>query len=181
MESGRITFQGNPWPEGHPLSGFTWGASIKDGSVWFDFHLSTKDYDSEREVEQDEEAISSDWEAAVTWKNYRSCTLSSEEWGVGGFKACKKKLFTPDWLDGKEFQVDSCPADNYDQDDLAFSIYLLGHDSTAHHKIKFQRVGSSNLFDIVWTGKIALTYAGDYAFEHDFSALISGVEFPLLN
>ena len=67
-----------------------------------------------------------------------------------------------------------------DDDNLAFHIYLLGHDSVANHRISFQRVGNSNLFDIVWTGDIALTYVGDYMLEHAFEARITGLPFPLI-
>jgi len=181
MKTGRITFHGNPWPEGHPIREFTWSAYEDDGYVWMNFDLSTATYNSERQVEQDIEQVVSDWGCAVVWMNYHSCDLSSDHPEGQGFKVCHQKRFTPAWLHGQEFKVDARPGRNYNPDDLAFQIYLLGHDSCANHKISFQRVGSSNLFDITWTGKIALSYAGEYEFKHDFTAKICGVEFPFVD
>ena len=51
----RIYFKGNPWPEGHPVKEFKWSASIRDGYVWFDMHLESQDYYSERDIEDDED------------------------------------------------------------------------------------------------------------------------------
>ena len=64
----------------------------------------------------------------------------------------------------------------FDDEDLAFNIYLLGHDSCAGHQIQFSKTGN-NQYDIIWTGKIALTYMGDHEFSHDLKAQIFDAEF----
>jgi len=40
----RIYFKNNPWPEGHAVKNFAWTAEVRDGMVWFHFHLETDDY-----------------------------------------------------------------------------------------------------------------------------------------
>lgn len=176
----RIWFPGNPWPEGHPIKDFKWSAELRDGMVWFHLHLKTADYDSEREIEEDEnEDHNSSWEAPSVWGNYHACTISSTNWHRGGFPVCPAADYTVDDLDGYEAQVDLLPLkEDFDWDDLAFHTYLLGHDSVAAHRIKFTRRGTSDRFDIEWTGKIALVYAGDYEYRHDFRALIHDVPAP---
>ena len=48
------------------------------------------------------------------------------------------------------------------------------------HKIAFSRVQGSDLFDITWEGKIALTYVGNFEPKHCLLAEINGVPFPKL-
>jgi hypothetical protein len=179
----RIRFPGNPWSEGHALTEFAWTVRTVDGVVWCDLHLRSADYYAERDIELDEdEDHDSSWDAAGVWGNYHRCTLSSTFWDADrGFPLCAVGDFTPDWLDGRTFEVDTIAGgtlDDVELDDLAFHLYLLGHDSVANHRIGFQRVGDSDRFDIVWTGDIALTYAGDDALAHRFEARISAVPFP---
>lgn len=177
----RIYFKDNPWPEGHLLKEFIWSAEVRDGDVWFHFHLETADYYSERNIGYDEDVeYESDWEAPIAWNNYHSCTLSTNEWHNGGFRVCSEEAFSEDLLDGLEIEVDINPEDIEDWGELAFHIYLLGHDAAAKHKIKFVRTEQS-MFDIEWTGKIAQAYVGDYEFNHDFSTKIKGVNIPCLN
>ncbi len=179
---GRIVFPGNPWPEGHPIEEFEWTARIEGGDLWFDLHLRSADYDSGREIDVDEDEVEddkdSDWEAPIVWNNYHRCTLSSTFWGEeGGFRMCPLDAFSPAWLDGRGFEVD--PQDGtVDDDDRAFHIYLLGHDSVANHRIAFRRSGDGERFDIVWAGDIALTYGGNDALEHRFEAVIRNVPCP---
>lgn len=182
MTDGRILFPGNPWPEGHPIETFEWTARVVEGEVWFDLHLQTADYDSEREIDDGDEDEESDWQAAGVWGNYHRCTLSSTYWNEGGgFRVCRLDDFSPAWLDGKAFEVDPLDGE-VDDDDRAFDIYLLGHDSVANHRIEFRRQGAqedgADRFDIRWTGDIALTYAGNSALEHRFEATIRGVPCP---
>jgi hypothetical protein len=177
----RIYFKNNPWPEGHLLKNFVWEAEVKNGDVWFNFHLETTDYYSERDIDdEDEIEYESDWKAPIVWGNYHSCTLSSNEWHNGGFKICSLKDYSQDFLDGLEIEVDSNPEQIEDWENLAFHIYLLGHDAVAKHKIKFIRTGKST-FDISWCGKIAQAYVGDYEFKHDFHTTIKSVKEPFLN
>ncbi|MES2738619.1 MAG: hypothetical protein V4672_20045 [Verrucomicrobiota bacterium] len=178
-QENRIWFAGNPWPEGHPLKAFEWTAEIREGIVWMMLHLESANYYSEREIGDDEVNHRSDWEAPIAWGNYHSCRMSSTFWHQGGFPVCPAELFSPDFLDGYEVIVDPLPESaDTEFDDLAFHIYLLGHDAVAGHLIRFIRRGDSDHFDIVWNGKIALAYTGDYEYKHDFRALIFDIKAP---
>jgi hypothetical protein len=52
MERNRIYFKDNPWPEGHPIKEFVWSARIEGSDVWFDMHLETENYYSERDNQE---------------------------------------------------------------------------------------------------------------------------------
>jgi len=175
----RITFSGNPWPEGHPVLEFEWLASERDGRVWFDLHLKTADYDSEREIPDDEDAeYASDWEAPNVWNNFHACTLSSNYWHDGGFAVGNIGEVSLELLDGMEIRVDSPPPEDTEQN--AFYVYLLGHDAAADHRIKFSRIQGTDRFNIRWNGKLALVYVGDYEYKHEFEAEIFDVQAPKL-
>ncbi len=187
MQPNRIYFAGNPWPEGHPVKEFQWSARLINGEVWFDLHLKSADYYSERGIDssmEDADAegmeYASDWEAPIVWENYHACTLSSTYWQSRGFKACSRKEYCPEFFDGREFSVDPAPEQAEDWDDLAFHIYLLGHDSAAKHRITFEKAAGAGLFNIRWTGKIAPAYTDNYEYTHDFSVYLENVEFPAL-
>jgi hypothetical protein len=181
MIDGRLLFPGNPWPEGHSIEEFAWTARLVDGEVRFDLHLRSANYDNEREIDDDGAEYDSDWEAPIVWNNYHRCTLSSTSWGdSGGFRVSPAGDYAPAWLDGRAFTVDPAEGEIDDPDEHTFHIYLLGHDSVANHRIAFRRIGASDLFDIEWTGEIALTYSGDYALSRRFEARIHGVLFPHL-
>ena len=179
----RIRFHGNPWPGGHALAEFAWTVRVVDGMAWCDLHLRSADYYAERDIalDEDEESESS-WEAAGVWDNYHRCTLSSTYWDDDrGFLLCPAADFSAEWLDGRTFEVDTVTTgtlEGVELDDLAFHIYLLGHDSVANHRITFQRIGDSDRFDITWAGDIALTYAGDDDLAHRFEARIANAPFP---
>lgn len=177
---GRIVFPGNPWPEGHAIEKFEWSVECRGDEVWFHFHLETKDYYDERDIEDDESIeYPSDWEAPIVWGNYHSCTISSHDWHQGGFLGCAVSQFSPQFVDGLQLNVDPLPRDLGDgYETRAFHIYLLGHDAVADHRIKFSRVGNTGLFDIAWEGSIALAYAGDYELRYRFIANIKRVPFP---
>jgi hypothetical protein len=182
MAKGRIFFAGSPWPEGHPVKKFLWTAEQRGSTVWFGFHLETEDYYSEREIEDDDSVeYLSDWAAPIVWGNFHSCTISSNHWHDGGFAACSLADFNLDHVDGLRLQVDPLPLDlctHYEE--RAFHIYLLGHDAVADHQIAFSRVSGTDLFDIDWQGRIALTYTGDDAPRHRFRAEIKGIELPTI-
>lgn len=179
MTGNRILFVGNPWPEGHPIKAFIWTAREENDDIWFDFHLETEDYYSERDVEDNEDnEYESDWEAPVVWGNYHSCTMSTNEWHMGGFRVCKKSEFSPEYLDGVELEVDNVEDASGPYEDRAFHIYLLGHDAVAKHKILFQRISGTNSFNISWEGKIAQAYIGIYTLDHEFKATLNEVPFP---
>jgi hypothetical protein len=56
----------------------------------------------------------------------------------------------------------------------AFHVYLLGHDSVADHDIVFTKQETGG-HTIDWTGRIALTYAGQEEFAYRFRAHIEDV------
>lgn len=180
MKPDRIYFKDNPWPEGHPIKEFTWSAKEIDGEIWFDFHLESDDYYAERDIEDDENTeYPSDWAAPIVWGNYHSCILSSSYWDNDGFRVCTKADYTPELLDGLELVLDPDPEALEDFEDLAFHIYLLGHDAVGKHKIRFDRIDETSRFRITWSGNIARTYVGDYEFKQDFSLVISSADFPM--
>jgi hypothetical protein len=83
----RIVFAGNPWPEGHAIARFEWTADIRDGQVWFGFHLESANYYAEREGDDlGDEAT--DWQAPIVWDNYHRARISSTYWHRGGFVVC---------------------------------------------------------------------------------------------
>jgi hypothetical protein len=104
--------------------------------------------------------------------------LSTNNWHNGGFKVCSLNQYSPEYINGLELSVDNDPESIEAWDELAFHIYLLGHDSVAKHNIKFERVGESKIFNITWSGKISQAYVGDYEYKHDLSTIISGLQFP---
>ena len=183
MPDNRIFFEGNPWPEGHPIKAFVWTAEQRGADLWFNFHLETEDYYAERSIDEEDEdedaEYPSDWQAPAVWYNYHSCTLSSTQWHSGGFAVCRMADFSPEHLDGLLVQVNPLPLDlSASYEERAFHIYLLGHDAVAGHRIAFTRVPGTLLFDIDWQGSIALAYVGDHEPEHRFRAEIRGVPLP---
>jgi hypothetical protein len=179
VQENRIWFAGNPWPEGHPITHFEWTAKVRDGIVWMRLHLASADYYAEREIKDDGAEHESDWESPVLWANFHSCTISATKWHDGGWAFCPVEQWSLERLNNHEASVDPLPdSAETDFDDLAFHVYLLGHDAVAGHKIRFARRGDSNRFDIEWIGKIALAYAGDYEYRYDFRAQIYDVPAP---
>ena len=177
---GRIYFKDSPYPMGHPLKEFEWTARLDPATgIWFNFHLKTESYYLEDDSSDPEDAEpESDWKAKTVWRNYHNCILSSTYWQDGGIlmgTADKKLDFNA--LDGLAIVGDPLPRDeNGDPDEYPpFGIYLLGHDDAADHRISFKKndLGS---FDLLWTGKIALTYAGDFQFKYEFRTEIKQVE-----
>ena len=173
----RIYFLDNPYPNGHQIKEFVWSGRLDESEkLWFDFHLETDDYYAEDET-GDLDEPESDWKAKSVWGNYHNCTISSTYWGeLGGIRIDNSvNKFHFDNLLQTELSVDTLPIeDNFDYEGLAFHIYLLGHDSCADHKLKFSK---NENYDIEWTGKIALTYGGDYEFKYEFIGIIQNIKF----
>lgn len=184
-EGDRIWFPGNPWPEGHRIVEFAWGGRLDPGvGVRFTFELVSADYDEDDPpgAEDGDDEPESDFEAKIAWCNFHRCSVSS----AGGFV-----VGTPDepldfaTLADRTFRVDR-PEDLAgldDDDDLAFHIYLLGHDSVADHRIRFPVVHAPFEFELEWDGRIALTYVGDVELRHGFhvrvrAAAFRGFEIP---
>lgn len=176
----RIYFLENPYPNGHKLKEFKWSIRlIPAKGLWFDLHLETEKYYAEDESE-DETEPESDWKAKIVWGNYHSCRMSSNYWHDGGFLGgSENKKFDFSKGNQNHFRVDPLPRpQHFDiNEDRPFFTYLLGHDDCADHKITFQREGEDTC-RIVWEGKIALSYSGDYDFKYRFSTEITEVEIP---
>jgi hypothetical protein len=180
MEKNKIYFHGNPYPKGHNIIKCIWQGRIdEDETLWFDFHVETDKYTAEDNTE-DTEDIADNWQAKAVWGNYNSGKLSSTFWeeedkGIV-IKEANEGLFDINTYLQQPIVVDALPLeDDMDIEDLAFDIFLLGHDSCADHNIVFTKNG--NAYDITWTGKIALSYAGDYDFKYNFTLLIEAVSF----
>lgn len=180
-EMGRIWFEDSPWPNGHAVKLFEWSGRIEaDGTLWFDLHLESVDYNSEHPPACDEE---DDWHAPGVWQNYHRCILSSTYWsaeGPGGL-VVGSALQPLEWssLAGAEYRADELEGgETYDPEHhAAFRIYLTGHDGAADHRLRFKRGTTTGTFDIDWTGRIALAYGGRYEFEYTFRAAMVGVRF----
>lgn len=177
----RIFFKGNPYPKGHRIEEFIWSARLKkEEGLIFDFHLKTEDYYAEDTSSSDDEKEDiSDWKSKIVWGNYHKCTMSSTYWsGNGIVVGSKERKIDFSKLLGKTLVADPLPqANDTDNEDLAFSIYLLGHDDCANHKITFCKQYDKSTFDINWNGNIALSYAGDYEFKYTFEATIKKTKF----
>jgi hypothetical protein len=175
---GRIWFPGNPWPDGHRVEEFDWTGRLDAlGRLWFDLTLRTADYD-EASVADDggeEPEDLTDWEAPIVWNNYHRCTLSSIFWedATGLLAATPERPFRLAGTEPQRLTADPLPIEDLDAEP-AFHVYLLGHDSVADHTITFTADGEG-AHRVDWTGRIALTYAGDDTFRHAFRAEIRGV------
>jgi hypothetical protein len=183
---GRIYFPGNPWPEGHALKELTWSVRIEPArGLFFDLNLESTEYYAERRIDDDgdEEAgeLRSDFEAPGVWGNYHACTLSSNRWHHGGCLAGSDEApLSFAGLADRTFVVDDPSSPEFDEADLearAFHIYLLGHDAVADHRIRFTLQGTTGMWNLDWTGRIALAYAGDYELRYTFRVEASELSF----
>jgi hypothetical protein len=188
MTENRIFFKDNPYPLGHVIKEFVWsGRMDEDGEFYFDFHLKTDNYYVEdlayldEDADDEEDNDLGDWGSKSVWCNYQKCTMSSTYWGDDGLliDSAKPKLNFTNWPNTR-LTADTLPPDlimpaDLEWDDLALHIYLLGHDACANHQMDITQNGAT--FNIAWTGKIALAYAGENEFRYDFSAHIADVKF----
>lgn len=186
----RIYFVDNPWPNGHRIINFKWSAHFKYEEdeeskermgLYFDLHLETADYyEEDLDEDEDEDEEVDDWHAKIVWNNYHSCTMSSQEWDYKGFRVGSDEApFDLETLDGKAYEIDFLSKNEQENLNLnltAFDVYLLGHDATAYHIIKFTKEEGQS-YQIDWKGKLALAYTGDYKFRYDFNTLISATSF----
>lgn len=175
----RIFFPGNPWENGHALEEFRWTGRLTPNGLFFDFNAESADYYAEDEDEDDEEVEEedeedddddlSDWEAKIVWSNYHACILSSTYWGhdAKGVLISEKDMISLEGLEGKEFSADPLPLEDWDEE-RAFNVYLLGHDTVADHSIRFAKRTAPFTYSIDWKGKVALSYSGNDEFDYSF-------------
>lgn len=178
-KANRIFFAGNPFPAGHRIKTFVWhGQMDPEAGLKFHFHLETVDYNADDKENYLEDETLSDWQSKIVWNNYHQCTLSSTAHHQHGIMVTTPgKPFDFKAWEELTLRADQLPlAADWDPDDLSFSIYLLGHDSCADHQIQITRLPDER-FNIRWTGKIALTYAGDDIFRYNFEAHLNNVGF----
>ncbi|MEC4053495.1 hypothetical protein VSP10_11935 [Myroides odoratimimus] len=186
-----ITFIDSAYPKPHLLEEFVWAGRLDEsGKLWFDLHLKSKYYylsegeeyieDEEEDFDDDAEYTSmSEWQYRIVWDNYHQCTLSSTYWSdEGGLLLSDGTTpFSFDLLDNREFVLNPLPlADDMLESELAFGIYLLGHDLSANHTISFTPLANKH-YAIQWSGVVALAYGGFYDYIHEFKADITESKF----
>jgi hypothetical protein len=195
--NGRIWFPGNPWPNGHRIKSFRFGATITpDRGAWdaalvgkrpamaLDFELVTAAYDEEDTSDRDGSGAT-DWESKIVWNNYGSCRISSSATSdyPGILVSDGKTPFVFD-LDEYSFTADPLPIEDIGDHPTkaAFGIYMLGHDSVADHRIHLHSRRPDGSYTVNWTGRVAMTYTGqDDTFEHAFRAHVEGVRFDAIS
>ncbi|RFP63824.1 hypothetical protein D0N36_17340 [Hymenobacter lapidiphilus] len=178
---GRIFFKDNPYPLGHKVKEFVWSGHLDpEKGLLFDFHLETEYYDAEDDSDDVGEP-ESDWQAKGVWNNYHRCTLSSTEWHSGGIVVgTPDEPFSFAALTERVLVGDALPLDeDFDREEAACYIYLLGHDSCADHRIAFTKGQAAGTYDIYWTGKTVMDLDDlDYEeYGHDFEARLTNVRF----
>lgn len=167
-------FPGSPWPQGHKIKNRGLRLVIdEDRDLFFELYINSCDYIEEDGGDYKEsEDYACDWDSKATWYNYHSCNIS------GDFYAELDPPYDLSTLNGKTYSIDKeLPTEEeFDPDELCFSIYILGHDSIAAHKIAFKVEDIGELkFSINWKAKIALTYGGDYEYKYDFQTNLSDI------
>jgi hypothetical protein len=174
-----IVFPGSPWPAGHAIAELEWSARLEpETGLWFDLHLVSDFYPEVDDAgEEDADEGPDAWNEPFVWANYHRCTLSSTFWGHSGFLAATPSA-PLDPANPMEFTVDDYqgPDDEPDTDEeMAFGIYLLGHDNAAHHRIRLTPVAPAAV-SLDWRGRIALRYVNSTApFRHEFHATAARV------
>ncbi len=178
-DRGRITFPGNPWPKGHAIAEAAWTAELTQEGLRFHLHLVSANYAAEdrKRDEDEDEADVGDWKSKIVWTNYHRCSLSSTKWGNAGFLvATPGKPIDIEKLAGVTFTVDpmkgAAIADDVELDELAFHIYLLGHDSVTDHEIGFTRRRGPSTYDVSWNARIALTYTRNTKLKYSLAATL---------
>ena len=142
-QTNRIFFKGNPFPNGHKIKQFVWDGELDpEKGLIFHFHLKTEEYYAEDNSEDIEEDLP-DWLSKIVWGNYHNCTLASKErYQEGIIVATPDQKFDFRQLGLLTLTADPLPlAEDWDPDDLAFGIYLLGHDTCADHNIRITHTG----------------------------------------
>lgn len=185
---GSILFHDNPWPAGHRITELRWvGAIHPERGLALGFELQTANYYEGEEDKfpfDDEDELDEDyWQAKAAWANYHACSigssLTSDKPGI-----LVSDGTTPFAFDAESytFLADPMPIDAEEVfESGAFSIYLLGHDAAANHRIDLRRTDNAGHYTLYWTGQIALAYSGSNDFQHAFTARGEGVRFDAIS
>jgi hypothetical protein len=183
MSSGddRIWFPGNPWPDGHRIRAFAWGGLLDpEAGLRFAIELTSEDYDADDppglDDDGDDDRPETDFESRSVWQNYHRCVIRPAPGFVVG---TPEEPLDFDSLADRTFRVDRLEdvAGLEDPDDVAFHLYLLGHDSVADHRVRFTTGDSPSAFGLEWDGRIALTYVGEEEFGYRFRARVGRAVF----
>ena len=189
---GRIWFEGNPWPDGHAVRDFMFAGYLNEAGIGLILHLEAADYSEEypdsfpddEEDEEDEESDGSWWGSKFTWSNFGHATISNFNWGVDPDHLVPLldpgQVFDLETLAPRRYLADPLvpePEGGFPADDDLFHAYLLGHDQVRGHDIRIAPGHGAGLFDLLWSGRIALIYSGEYEFRHRFRAEIRNVPF----
>jgi hypothetical protein len=193
---GRIWFEGNPWPGGHRIKTFRFGASLTPSrnpfraadmpprpALALEFELTTADYDEEDNADRDGIGPT-DWASRIAWNNYGSCWIGpSQSSATPGIAVCDGT--EPFAFDRDEYVFEADPLPVPDIGSVfqtgAFGIYLLGHDAVAGHRIHLHSRNRQGYHVVEWTGRIALAYGGGETFDHAFRARIENVRFDAIS
>ena len=194
---GRIWFESNPWKNGHSIKSAELFIELSEGGehawpptegAYLGLKISSDNYYSDMSIEEQErayekEAISSDndihiadWNSFIVWQNFGRCRVESSNAQIG---SASQRYDLTNLMQGRlEFEKGRKIVADQENDLNAFTCYILGHDSVADHDISFsESIDSPGHFDIKWTGAIALSYIGDYNFEHRFRVELNNVPF----
>ncbi len=191
--NGTLTFKGNPWPDGHLLSGFRLAVVLHEPTVSheaiasLDLRFTTEAYHYPQGLDEVGAAAGAqsdfvdDWEAIGVWLNFKNAHATAlathedlelatpeEPFELNSFDHFVRTIDPLDEIDTQDYDY---------QDALAFQSHILGWDSLADHKVSITRDAGATHYNITWTGKVARTYAGRLEFEHEFDLQVTDVEF----
>lgn len=194
---GRIWFENNPWTNGHaiksaelfielseggehawpPDKGVFLGLKIKSDTYYAEMSIEEQERTYEAKSTSNENVKNTDgWNSFPLWHNFGSCTIESSNAQIGNVS--QKYDLTTLMLGRLEFEKDRKVVPDQENALNAFTCYILGHDSVSDHEITFSdTIDSPGHFDIKWTGAVALSYVGNYNFEHRFRAELNNVAF----
>ena len=163
----RIFFSdGNPWAEGHAVKRCYLDAQIYEGDLLqVIIHFESNEYCDNDGGQFLDNGKEGDWESKTVWNNYHSCNID----GVI-LRATPGNPISLESLESSVHHIDPLPEalERFVEDELEFSIYLLGHDSVADHRIELGELSEAG-YPMKWTGRIALSYSGEYDFDYAFA------------
>lgn len=194
----KITYVGNPWANGHKVTNsFSLflqeqqekdeedeedekdNVKPQDPGIYLSVSIKTEDYNESdklnQEEDEDENEDLSDWESKSLWNNFHSSHIDCQNAvpiailnNPIDFSKISNYTFYMDKVEDME---------EVELDDFSFFCYILGHDSVAGHQFKFSQ--KEGKLDLLWIGKVARSYAGDYEFKYDFQVELFGLTYKI--